>query len=112
MHELAVCESIVSAVRLHAEGRPVRAIHLRIGTLRQIVPDTLSFCWSMVTEGSDLADSRLLVERIEGRIRCRHCRGERVLDDYVFACDHCGGVDVEVVAGEEFLITALELTEV
>ncbi|MQY26335.1 hydrogenase maturation nickel metallochaperone HypA [Nocardia aurantia] len=111
MHELAVCESIVSAVRMHADGRPVRTIHLRIGTLRQIVPDTLLFCWTLVTEGSDLADSELLVERIDGRIRCRHCQGERVLDDYVLACDHCGGVDVEVVAGEEFLITALELTE-
>ncbi|MCX4098097.1 hydrogenase maturation nickel metallochaperone HypA [Nocardia sp. alder85J] len=111
MHELAICESIVHAVREHAAGRPVRTVHLRIGNLRQVVPDTLIFCWSLVTDGSDLAEVELLVERIEGRIRCRQCHGERVLDDYVFACDRCGGVDVEVVAGEEFLITALELTE-
>jgi Zn finger protein HypA/HybF involved in hydrogenase expression len=28
-----------------------------------------------------------------------------------FACGHCGGVEVEIVAGQEFLITSLELAE-
>ena len=28
-----------------------------------------------------------------------------------FACAACGGIDVEIVAGEEFLITSLELAE-
>jgi Zn finger protein HypA/HybF involved in hydrogenase expression len=29
----------------------------------------------------------------------------------VFACAGCGGIDVQVVAGEEFLITSLELAD-
>jgi Zn finger protein HypA/HybF involved in hydrogenase expression len=28
------------------------------------------------------------------------------------ACAACGGIDVSVVAGEEFLVTALDLAEV
>ena len=29
----------------------------------------------------------------------------------MFACAGCAGIDVEIVAGEEFLITSLELAE-
>ena len=57
-----------------------------------------------------LAGSQNSVESVPARIRCRSC--EQVTDVGavpVFACAGCGGFDVEVVSGEEFLITSLEL---
>ena len=112
MHELSICASIADIATRHAAGRPVGVINVRVGQLRQIVPDTLVYCWGLLCEETSLAGSRIIVETVPARIRCRSCeRTADVGDLPVFACAGCGGIDVEVVAGEEFLITSLELAD-
>ena len=61
MHELSICNSMVGIVRKYAARRTIRTVHVRIGALRQIVPETLVYCWSLVTESSDLAGVELRV---------------------------------------------------
>ncbi len=113
MHELSICGSIVDIVNRHAEGRTVETIHIRVGQLRQIVPDTLVYCWSLVSADTALAGSTLQVESIPASIKCQGCGEIRELGEFlVLACTTCDRRDVEVVAGEEFLITSLELAEV
>jgi hydrogenase nickel incorporation protein HypA/HybF len=112
VHELSICASIAEIARRRAGGRPVSAINVRIGQLRQIVPDTLAYCWTLVSEQTPLAGSRIVVESVPASIRCRSCQHTAELGDLpVFACAACGGIDVAVVAGEEFLITSLELAD-
>ncbi|MHB1738467.1 MAG: hydrogenase maturation nickel metallochaperone HypA [Actinomycetes bacterium] len=112
MHELSICGSIADIVARHADGRRVETIHVRVGQLRQIVPDTLTYCWTLVCSDGSLAGSRLEVERVPAAIRCRRCGGTSELGPSpAFACSSCHGTDIEVVAGEEFLITSLDLAE-
>ena len=112
MHELSICASIADIATRRAAGRPVSVINVRVGQLRQIVPDTLVYCWGLLCEDTSLAGSRIVVETVPARIRCRSCEHTADVGDLpVFACAGCGGIDVEVVAGEEFLITSLELAE-
>lgn len=113
MHELSVCASIAEIVGRRAADRRVETIHLRIGQLRQIVPDTLVYCWSMLSADTELDGSELDVERVAARIACATCGSTAEVGDIpLFMCDTCGGVDVSVIAGEEFLITALDLAGV
>ena len=110
MHELSICGSIADIVTRRAAGRAVKVINVRVGQLRQVVPDTLVYCWELVSADTPLAGSRISIEAVPARIRCRSC--DQVTDVGavpVFACGGCGGFDAEVVSGEEFLITALEL---
>ena len=112
MHELSICGSIADIVTRRAAGRPVKVINVRAGQLRQIVPDTLVYCWELVSADTPLVGSRISVESVQARIRCRAC--DQVTDVGavpVFACGGCGGFDAEVVSGEEFLITSLELEQ-
>lgn len=113
MHELSICGSIKGIVEKHADGRAVSTIHVRVGQLRQIVPDTLIYCWSLVSAETPLAGSALSVEHVPGRIACRSCGTEREIGQFpVFVCSSCDGTDVEVLAGEEFLITSFDLAGV
>lgn len=112
MHELSICSSMVGIVRKHAADREVRMVHLRIGELRQIVPDTLVYCWSLVTEGSELAATELQIERIPAKIRCASCGREQVLSEPLLLCAASTEHTVDLVEGDEFLITSLELAEV
>ena len=110
VHELSLCGSIASIVERHAASRSVAVIHIQVGQLRQVVPDTLVYCWQLVSEGTPLAGSRIDVEAVPARIRCRACDQVAEVGDLpVFVCGACGGTDTEIVSGEEFMITSLEL---
>lgn len=113
MHELSLCGAIADVATRHAGPRRVEVIHLRIGQLRQVVPDTLAFCWTLVSEGTDLAGSVLDVERVPATLRCRACNERFALDGTIaFVCPACKGLDVEVLGGDDFDVTALDLAEV
>ncbi len=112
MHELSICSSIADIAARHAGGRTVSVINVRVGQLRQIVPYTLVYCWGLVSEQTPLAGSRIIVESVPVSVRCRACgQVTRVGDVPSFACGDCGAVAVEIVAGEEFMITSLELVD-
>jgi hydrogenase nickel incorporation protein HypA/HybF len=112
VHELSICSSIVGIVREHASGRAVRTVNVRIGAIRQIVPDTLIYCWSLVTEDSDLDGAELNVERVPAKIRCTDCGHLQVLEQLAMVCPSCSSQAVDLVEGDEFLITSLDLAGV
>jgi hydrogenase nickel incorporation protein HypA/HybF len=103
---------MVGIVRKHAAGREIRTVHVRIGALRQIVPETLAYCWSLVTESSELTGVELRMQRIPAKVRCTGCGRETVLDTLIMVCASCPGQAVDLVEGDEFLITSLDLAEV
>ena len=110
MHELSLCRSIDGIVRRAAQGRPVSVVELAIGELRQVVPETLEHCWSVVSQGTELANSRLEVQRIEGVIQCRDCQAKtRLAGQPTLRCGSCSGTVVDIVSGEEFMVTAVSL---
>lgn len=112
MHELSLCEGIYAIVDRASDGRRVEQIHLRVGRLRQVVPQTLVHCWGLLTESTELAGSQLTIEDVPIRLRCMAC-GEvtQVGASLDLTCAACGNVQVEVVAGEELMVTSLELGE-
>ena len=108
-----MCGAIADIVTRQAGERHVTAVHLQIGQLRQVVPQTLEFCWSMVCAGTDLEGATLEVDRVPALLACRTCGAESVLGAQIaFACGACGSLDMDVRHGEEFAVTALELAGV
>ena len=112
MHELSLCGAIADIASRRAGSRRVAAVHVRIGQLRQVVPDTLIYCWTLVVADTDLDGAVLEVEAIDARLRCRDCSAEFGLVPLtVLTCSRCGARDAEVLAGEELDVTALDLVE-
>ncbi len=112
MHELSLCNSIVSIVDRAAGGRTVDTVHLQVGQFRQVVPDTLVYCWALVTETSRLAGSYLAVESIAITLECGACGAESRPDRGLnLVCGSCGSGNVSMLTGEEFMITSLDLKE-
>lgn len=113
MHELSLCGAIAEIASRRAGERTVAVIHVRIGQLRQVVPDTLQFCWTLVVGDTALDGSVLEIERVAAGLRCRACEHEFGMGNGItHFCPVCGGFDAEVVTGEEFFVTALDLAEV
>ena len=111
MHELALCGSISAIVDRAAEGRRVRVVELDVGHLRQVVPQTLIACWSLVIQGSDLDGSRLEIREIPGVVACQDCHQETRLSGPILECGSCTSRQVRIISGEEFMVTSLILED-
>ena len=109
MHELALCEAIVDTVTEHAQGRPVRQVNLRIGHFRQVVPDTLTFCWGVRVRDTKLESSVLSITSVPAVVECGECASTTTLVDPYRLCGSCGSTNVTMISGEEFLVESLDL---
>ena len=112
MHELSLSGAIVNTVVKHAAGRPVSVVSMRIGALRQVVPDTLEFYFGFVSKGTVCEGARLEQELIPAWLRCATCDRGWGIDMPIFMCPGCGsGGRVEVASGEEFEVESIEVEE-
>lgn len=111
MHELSIAGAVVDTVVRHAAGRRVRAVQLRAGRLRQVVPDALEFAFALVARDTVCEGARLDLEVVEARLRCRPCAREWTIEVPAFRCPVCGGSDVDVVAGEELYVETIEVDQ-
>ena len=112
MHELSICTAVAEIVREHAAGQPVQRVHLDVGHLRQVVPDTLRFNWEIVVDGTALEGSTLEINHVPVVLGCRSCGATTTLDQPLFRCAGCDSAEVDVASGEELLVTSLDLVPV
>jgi hydrogenase nickel incorporation protein HypA/HybF len=110
MHELSICTSIATIVAERADGRPVASVHLDIGHLRQVVPDTLAYSWTIVASEPPLTGSELVINHIPATLSCRSCGAVTTIVVPVFRC-RCGSTETDLVTGRELLVRSLELVD-
>ncbi|HEY7495474.1 MAG TPA: hydrogenase maturation nickel metallochaperone HypA [Candidatus Tectomicrobia bacterium] len=109
MHELALAEGILAVVLDAADAQRVRRVCLRVGKLLLVVPDSLQFSFQLVADGTPAAAAVLEMEEVPARWRCKQCSAESESDLQPLQCQGCGASEVEVVAGGELLVDAVEL---
>jgi hydrogenase nickel incorporation protein HypA/HybF len=109
VHELALSSAIVNTAAKHADGRRVTVVFLRVGRLRQVVPDTLEFYFEFVARDSVCEGARLEQEVIPATLRCLPCERTWPIDIPAFRCPFCGGSEVEIATGDEFEVESIEL---
>ena len=108
MHELSIAGATVER---HAGGRAVTSVRVRAGRLRQVVPDSLEFCFGIVARESVCQGARLEIEVVPAVLRCAGCAHEWEIDEPPFRCPECGGGDVAAVRGEELEVESIEVEE-
>jgi len=109
MHELSIAEALVQIATRHAAGRRVTKVEVKVGQLRQVVPSALELAFELVAAGTPAEGSKLELEQVVAEGRCRGCGAETLMSGFPLACADCGGLDVDVIAGEELSVEALEL---
>jgi hydrogenase nickel incorporation protein HypA/HybF len=107
MHELAITQSIVEQVAERLDGRRVTSVQLEIGKLAGIVPDSVRFCFDLVTVGTLLEGSVLVIGEPEGRAHCAQCGTTFSLEHLILLCP-CGSADVSIVSGDQLLIKSVK----
>jgi hydrogenase nickel incorporation protein HypA/HybF len=112
MHELSIALSLIELVEEEAARRHARVVtvHLRVGPLSGVVPETLASAYDLAREGTTLAEAVLLIEEVPLVIVCRACDATHTLElPMDLRCPDCGGPTPEVLGGRELEVVALEL---
>lgn len=112
MHEMSIAQSLIDIVRdeMGKHGVTVlKSVRIQIGQLSAIVPDSLSFCFNIMTSGTDLEGAELMMEIIPLRGVCKTCKVEFEIKDYAFECPECGSPKIDTISGQELSILDMEV---
>jgi len=112
MHELSVCEALLTQVRSTAESNRatgVGRITVRLGPLSGVEPDLLAQAFTIARNGPMTEQASLVIEAQPIRIRCRDCGNENEARANQLLCKACKSFRVDLISGDELLLARVEL---
>jgi hydrogenase nickel incorporation protein HypA/HybF len=123
MHEFSAASEIVEVVTKTAKvhkSRRVKEVTLVIGKLSLFNIDQIKFSYDILSKGTPLEGSKLVVEEREAKVKCEKCgyKGPiSMLEDssYHFflpslQCPKCGK-NVAIVEGRECLVKTIKMVK-
>lgn len=123
MHEVSVVSDLVSAILGELEKYDVQSVEevtLVIGDMTSLGEEQMTFAYEIVTKGTKLEGSRLVIEKEPVRVTCLECDYEgpvnNLQSDYddhyipILSCPRCGG-KVKVTAGQTCSVKNLRIVE-
>ncbi len=112
MHEMSLIEALLEQVRQETRpGTRVRTVRLRVGALRQALPEMLAFCYAAAVRGTSLEGSRLEIEPVPAEARCRQCCLTFDVEDNWLECPRCRSTAADLLRGDELQLVSLELAK-
>jgi hydrogenase nickel incorporation protein HypA/HybF len=110
VHEYSIATGVVQTALRHAGGRRVTAVSLRVGPLRQVVPEALAFAFELAARGTPCEGALLEQELVPCRLQCPSCAIEWIAREPDFRCRACGWPAV-VLSGNELQLESIEVEE-
>ena len=112
MHELSIARSIVETVldeagKAHADR--VVKVTLKIGELAGIMPDSLHFCFELLTRETIAAHAELAIISVPVTAQCPRCSTTFTISQNLYRCSECGNPDIELRSGRELQIANVEI---
>ena len=112
MHEMSIAQEIIRILDDLAQDYPdqsISRVHLHIGVLASVIPDSLLFCFDSIKPGTPFAHAELLIETLDVRARCVSCEKDFCIQEFDFSCPYCQSTALEITQGKELCIAKLEL---
>lgn len=112
MHEMSLVEAVFESLLplcVDKGWKRVEKVTLRIGTLRQVIPEALLFCFETAAAGTPLEGAILDIQEVPIRQKCRHCGLEWGGEIPLGRCTDCGSTEVDTISGVELDIESLEV---
>jgi hydrogenase nickel incorporation protein HypA/HybF len=114
MHELSLAQNIISIIEEQMRNRPqsrVKAVYMQVGKMSNVLVDSLIFGFDTLISGTAFQGTRLVIEEPPVKVKCSVCSAESEIEQFNFCCAACGGVDVEVIGGNELFVSSIEIEE-
>jgi hydrogenase nickel incorporation protein HypA/HybF len=113
LHELGVANEILDVALAEADrhaAKKVTSIRLRVGVLRAIEPENLSFLFEHLARGTPAEGALLEIVEEPIRVDCPAC-GASEARAFTFECPRCKGSGVSVTGGDSLSILSLDIED-
>ena len=112
MHELSLCQNLIAAVERIARrenATSVRSLTVSVGALCGVEPTSLAQAFEIARAGTVAHDAQLHLQSAPVRVACETCGAQSEVPVQRLLCSCCGGWRVRLLAGEELLLTRVEI---
>jgi len=113
MHELSVCQALMSQVDDIAKqhkASAVEIIHLQLGPLSGVEPDLLQSAFPFASANTVADKAKLIIHLAPIRIRCNSCLTESEVSSNKLVCKACGDWHNQLLSGDELILERVELS--
>ncbi len=115
MHELSIASNLVQTVTDALADSPsvrILRVRLRVGVLSSVEPESLQFCYDIVTRGTRLEGADLEIITVPLAIRCPACQLDVDLPKHTdLRCPRCGQPSGAIVRGKELEVESIEVVD-
>jgi hydrogenase nickel incorporation protein HypA/HybF len=108
---IQIVEIATASIPNDIENVQVEKVNLKVGKLAAIVPDSLRFCFDIVTKETPLKGAELVIEEIDVVAKCNVCQTNWTITEPVFSCKKCNSSSIELLSGRELDIESIEIAE-
>lgn len=112
MHELAICQALMSQVESIASERQaqsVTSIVVGMGALSGVEAQLLKNAYTIARAGTIAENADLVIENLPVRVKCNECGCESDATPNKLVCKQCGDWRTTLVSGDELLLMSVEL---
>jgi len=113
MHEISVMQSTMEIAIEHAKAKnaqKIHRLHMRVGALSGVVPDSLEFAFPIVAQGTMAEGAELEIEFVPALCQCTSCGSQFEPKDFFYECPNCKALTVDLVHGKELELAFLEVS--
>lgn len=108
---MSIAQSVLDVAleegRRHSLKR-ISVIKLQVGALAAVVPDSLEFCFEMLSRDTVASGAELDIETVPIVARCSACREIFEVENHVFLCPQCEEPALELISGRELSLVSIE----
>lgn len=112
MHEMSICESIISVIEQQAVAQSftkVKRVCLEIGAMAGVETEALHFSFDVVSRGGIAEGSKLEVIELPVDAWCLQCAKSVIVKERFDACPDCESYQVQINGGDELRIKEMEV---
>jgi hydrogenase nickel incorporation protein HypA/HybF len=112
MHEFGVTQAALEAALERAEeacAAQITEVHLAIGTVSSIEPNSIRLYWDEIAEGTIAEDATLHFRRVPSECYCADCRHQFVVEAGLLPCAACGSEQVRAIDDEYLGLEAIDV---
>ena len=114
MHEYSIVQSLLDIIEDNASknrAAKVTKVVVKIGVLSGVEPHLLEIAFNTFKEKTICEDAKFIMNIQPIVAKCKSCgyTNSYPKNQIFFECKKCGGVELEVIDGEDMLLMSLEL---
>jgi hydrogenase nickel incorporation protein HypA/HybF len=110
MHEMSLAVALmdeINAVASQNQVEKIEEVELRIGILKQVIPEVMQEAFTAASLGTPAEGARLKQVTVPAQARCQTCGHIFAPQSDNFLCPACGQGLVDILSGEEFILQSL-----